>query len=289
MSDKEFIFSELGYTPSAEQWLIHQDLHRQRLVAGGERSGKSFLGVNDLFGSMYGMELIWLFGADYAETSQEYTYCIEAAAKLGILKFASKNYNPGEILLSTGTVIKTVSGTDVTKIGREAPDFILVCEAAKIDYEAYLRLNARLAQKRGELLMTGTFEGSVGWYPQMYALGQTPNEDIKSFSLPTWTNLAVFPQGREDPEILRQERLLPSDLFQERFAGVPCPPAGLVFDEFRLSHHVREIKPQGAVYLAVDPGYAGAYAVEVVQVDYMQALQLKCPSRLEHSPNIPYR
>jgi len=270
MSDKgepkEFIFDLLGYNPSVEQWWIHQDEHRQRLVAGGERSGKSFLGVNDLFGSMYGMELIWLFGADYSETSQEYLYCIDAAAKLGILKFASKNYNPGEIILSTGTIIRTVSGTDITKIGREAPDFILVCEAAKIDYEAYLRLNARLAQKRGDLLMTGTFEGSVGWYPQMYALGQTPNEDIKSFSLPTWTNLAVFPQGREDPEILRQERLLPSDLFQERFAGVPCPPAGLVFDEFRINHHVREIEPDGAVYLAVDPGYAGAYAVEAVQI-----------------------
>ena len=56
-------------------------------------------------------------------------------------------------------------------------------------------------------------------------------------------------------------------MFQERFAGVPCPPAGLVFDEFRLNHHVREIEPNGPVYLAVDPGYAGAYAVEAAQIN----------------------
>ncbi len=60
-----------------------------------------------------------------------------------------------------GTIIKTVSGKDITKIGREAPDYILVCEAAKIDYLTYLRLRARLAEKKGYLLMTGTFEGCL--------------------------------------------------------------------------------------------------------------------------------
>jgi hypothetical protein len=115
--------------------------------------------------------------------------------------------------------------------------------------------------------MTGTFEGSLGWYPEKFKEGQVPSNDFASFSIPTWSNLAIFPGGRQDPEILKLEREYPEEMFQERFGGVPCPPAGLVFKEFRTIHHVRETTiADGPVYLWIDPGYAGAYAVEVVQI-----------------------
>lgn len=274
--DKEFIFAKLGYKPSPEQWEIHLDPHRIRLVAGGERGGKSRVGAMDLLGSIAadggggGSELYWLYGADYGETSQEYFYLVDALTQLNIKKDASKNYNPGEIILSPPfkAVIKTVSGTDPTKIGREAPDGILVCEAAKIDYITYFRLQARLSEKRAWMLMTGTFEGSLGWYPELFQQGQIATDEFRSFSLPTWSNLAIFPGGRDDPEIKRQEAALPRELFDERFGGIPCPPMGLVFKEFRVTHHVKEldIVPDQPIYLWTDPGFAGAYAVEFVQI-----------------------
>ena len=267
--DKEYIFNLLGYSPSKEQWDAHLSPHREVLVAGGERGGKSKWLANDIFGSIFflGAKLVWLFGSDYQETSQEYGYCIENASRLGILQSASKNYNPGEIKLTIDCDIKTVSGTDVTKIGREAPDYIGACEAAKNDYITYLRLKARTAEKRAPLRLSGTFESSIGWYVERFNEGQSPNDSLKSISLPSWTNLVIFPGGREDPEIKRMEAELPEDLFMERFGGIPCPPTGLVFKEFRNTHHVREVELfEGPVYLWIDPGYAGAYAVEAVQI-----------------------
>src|SRR5690606_39648731 len=67
------------------------------------------------------------------------------------------------------------------------------------------------------IFFSGTFEGAYGWYADLWNRWQGPNDDGgKSFSLPTWTNRAVYPGGREDPEIKRQESLMPPDLFQER-------------------------------------------------------------------------
>ncbi|KKN76515.1 hypothetical protein LCGC14_0370240 [marine sediment metagenome] len=272
--DRFMVAEEIGLEPSALQSPILECTARERLVAGGERSGKSEIGADDMFGSIFALEaeLVWLFGADYGETSQEYQYTIRNAQKLGMLKSAKKQSNPGEIVLHDGehqgTIIKTVSGKDITKIGREAPDYILVCEAAKIDYLTYLRLRARLAEKKGYLLLTGTFESSLGWYPELFNLWQVPGADGVSFSMPSWSNLAKFKGGREDEEILRQERSMPSDLFKERFGGIPCPPYGLVFKEFRVTLHVGtyDYDPTLPVHIGVDPGYAGACAVEVVQI-----------------------
>ena len=269
-SDKEVIYKKLKYTPSPEQQKIHDDATRNRLVSGGERGGKSKLGAMELTGSIFADagNLYWLFGATYQETSQEYFYLTDNFNKLGLLASVTKVFNPGEIVLKTGTVIKTISGTDPRAIGREAPDGILVCEAAKIDYITFLRLTARCAEKRAWMLLTGTFEGSLGWYPEKFIEWQLPNVEGRSFSLPSWSNLVVFPGGRKDPEIIRQEKSLPKELFDERFGGVPCPPTGLVFKEFKVTHHVKDISINfnEPIYLAIDPGFAGAYAVEVVQV-----------------------
>ena len=283
--DKERIFQKLGYQPSKEQWGFHLAPQRERQGVGGERGGKSEMLANEIFGMMFWLnaKLIWLFGKDYDETSQEYNYCIRNAHALGLYRFASKNWNPGEIKLSTGCIIRTKSGQDITKIGKEAPDIIGGCEAAKLDYTTKLRLTARLAERRGYFIYTGTMEGSLGWYPEKFQEGKVPSEDFASFSIPSWSNLAIFPGGRQDPEILKLERELPEDLFKERFGGIPCPPAGLVFKEFKTTHHVRSIAemfditdihpnsavtaliPNVPVELCIDPGTAVAYAVLVVQ------------------------
>lgn len=269
--DRLYIIKNLlNINLSGEQEVIVRCPARKRLVAGGERGGKSRIGALDCIASIVplGAKLIWLYGNEYDETSMEYQYIIDDAHDLSIFKAARKNWNPGLIELDGGIIVKTVSGQDLTKIGREAPDYILVCEAAKISQMAYQRLGARLAEKRGFMLMTGTFEGSLGWYPELFQLWQVPGADGVSFSLPTWSNLAVFPGGRDDPEILAQERELPKEIFLERFGGVPCPPTGLVFKEFKVSHHVMplELDKNHPVYLWADPGYASAYAVEVVQI-----------------------
>ena len=84
----------------------------------------------------------------------------------------------------------------------------------------------------------------------------------------SWSNRHVYPDGLNDSEIQRLKNKYPEDYFKERFGGEPCPPKGLVFPEFRYLTHVREMEVQDKpVYLWIDPGYDGAYAVEVVQFD----------------------
>lgn len=270
-AQRNLIFEKLGYHPTPEQSPIHNSLARIRLVAGGERSGKSKSSANDLLGRFYEGKLYWLVAADYERTRAEYDYICDGLDKLQVHYNATKHVDPGEILIEGGFRIITKSAKDPRKLAMEAPDGILVCEASQIDYETYLRLRGRLAEKRGWMLMSGTFESSLGWYVEAYLRGLTLNdEDLVSFSLPTWSNTVIFPGGREDPEIKAIEAATSKEWFMERFGGVPTPPRGLVFTEFSNLIHTGkgdafEFDPTELVYIWIDPGYQHAYAVEVAQ------------------------
>lgn len=277
ISQKELFFNDAGYKPSKEQWAIHSDSHRIRLVGGGERGGKSRvcgmeLAPNflEVLGSSPKGGLFWVLADTYELTHEEFHYAVDALTKVKALRaehISMPKVGPWTVERG-GVRIVSRSLQDVLKIASEAPDGIILCEAAQAPWEAIPRLLARLAEKRGWMLMAGTFEGSLGWYAEKYNYYQVENpEGGKSFNMPSWSNLVIYPGGRNDPEILKQESIHSHEYFMERFAGEPCPPAGLVFNEFRVSIHVQECPVQDApIYLAIDPGYAGAYAVEFCQI-----------------------
>jgi len=133
-------------------------------------------------------------------------------------------------------------------------------------------------EKRGSILLTGTFEGSLGFFVDLWREWQKDNPlNGKSYSLPTWTNSYIFPEGQADPEFERL-RLAYADvpgLLEERCGGKPAPPMGLIFREFRherdeergLEPHVQDVPfiEHLPVWLAVDPGWSAPYAVVAVQ------------------------
>ena len=283
---KRRIFELLGYVPTEAQWLIHSDDSRLKQIVGGERAGKSkvnskefawryFLAMQDEKPHLY-----WLIANDYEGCRGEWEHIVEDMLKLDILAAPpTKNLDPGQILLKDGTQIVTKSARYPEKIATVAPDGILICEAAQIEYEVFLRCVARTAEKRGWLSMAGTFEEDdyIGWYRELFQLGQSHNTlGLKSFGLPTWSNTVIFPGGRNDPEILRQEAGMSKERFMERFGGEPSPRTGRVISDFANAIHVKEcpFDPSLSVELAVDPGYAGAYAVEVIQNkgEYLQVI-----------------
>lgn len=265
------IFKRIDYIPTPLQEPIHFSEARIRLIAGGERAGKSKLSANDATARMFVSPLMWYVAADYERTKAEFDYTCDNLDKMGIRFTSSKRVDPGEILVEGGFRIVTKSAKDPRKLAMEAPDGIVVCEASQIDFETYLRLRGRLAEKRGWMIMSGTFESSLGWYVEAYQRGLGINdEDMVSFSLPTWSNIHIFPGGRSDPEIISLERAMTREWFMERFGGVPTPPKGLVFNEFRQHIHVGvdkeyDLDPIGECYIWVDPGYATAYSVLVAQ------------------------
>ena len=265
---KRGLYDKLGFKATAGQLPLLEDDTRITLIAGGERAGKSRISTMKALPKLFTGDLFWLVGKEYSQCRAEWNYLVEDLSRLGILKSATKNIDPGVIVYLENKRIVTLPTSQPEKIATEAPDGIIACEAAQIDYEAYLRLKGRLGEKRAWMIMSGTYESSLGWYPEHFIRWQAPNnEEAKSFSLPSWSNTVIYPGGRQDKEILSFERECTTERFSERYGGVPCPPSGKAVPEFSNGIHVGDydFDPELPVSLWIDPGYAGAYAVEVVQ------------------------
>ena len=271
----DFLFSKIGFEPTPMQQPIVECKKRFILVAGGEQAGKSMIASKFLISRFMQDQkendepgLYWLVAADYERTRAEFEYLVEDFGKLGVLADSTKRVDPGRIVLGNGVRIETKSAKDPRTLAMKAPNGIIGCEASQLDLESFHRLRGRCAPKRGWLFLAGTFEGSLGWYPQLYQTWQHGTSDEQSFSLPSYSNRHLYPGGRKDPEILKLKALASDEFFMERIEGIPTPPQGLVFGEFRADIHISEdakwMKGE-PVQLWMDPGYAGAYAVQVVQ------------------------
>lgn len=267
-----YLFDKVGFNPTAEQRRILDSPYRFTLVAGGEQAGKSLMASKYLlsrFAETEGKGLFWLVAADYERTRAEFEYLVDDFARLGLLKEASKRVDPGHLVLADGTRIETKSAKDPRTLAMRAPNGILGCEASQLDLETFYRLRGRCAPKRGWLFLSGTFEGSLGWYPQMFtAWANGADKDARAYSLPSYTNIHLYPGGATDPEILRLRDFSSDDFYMERIEGKPSPPQGLVFPEFRPDAHIADVEYEKdvPVHLWMDPGYAGAYAIEAIQV-----------------------
>lgn len=222
-------------------------------------------------------KLFWIVAANYELCRPEFNYTIDFLGSLGAFNstrdISSPKVGKASATTKTGEFIETKTADDVRKLAAVAPDGIVIAEAAQCDYDAYLRCIGRTAERRGWVLLSGTFEGSLSYYADKYTEWSNPHnlEGGISYSLPSWGNPYIYPLGRDDPEILRLEALYKpvEGLFEERCGAVPVPPIGLVFREFRHSVHVTEKSryyPGRPVYLAVDPSAGGnPYSVLAVQ------------------------
>jgi len=267
----EYIYEKVDFAPTDAQLPIINSRKRFILVAGGEQAGKSLVASKYLLARLLEINdkgLYWLVAADYERTRAEFEYLVEDFSSLGVLSEASKRVDPGRLVLADGTRIETKSAKDPRTLAMRAPDGIIGCEASQLDIQTFYRMRGRCAPKRGWMFLSGTFEGSLGWYPQMHTAWTIPTDEEESFSLPSYTNTHLYPGGLEDPEIQRLKRDSSDDFFMERIEGVPSPPEGLVFGEFRPNLHIADVKWSvgDPVHIWMDPGYAGAYAVMIVQI-----------------------
>jgi len=270
---KKDVWHQRGYLPLPEQREIHLDSHRLKCIAGGWRASKSVTTAEeaspwlllDLPNAVY-----WIVGPDYQQARPEFKYLVDGWDGSGLVSEVSMPQN-GSCRFETvfGASVVTRSSVKEKRLGGQAPDGILMVEAAQQTYEAFLTLRGRVAEKRAPLILSGTFEHGKTWYSDLWDSWQTDNlDDGRSFSIPTWRNTYIFPGGRQDPEIKALEATFPPDVFQERFGAEPCPPATLVFKEFSHIAHVKACPFKDAydVQLWIDPGWAGAYAVLAVQL-----------------------
>jgi len=267
-----------GYDPpyDGQHVILYVD-RRMILVAGGERAGKSYVSAEFMVTRVPYGRLFWIVADNYELARPEFNYAIDMLGSLGAIEsnrdISTPKVGKATARLKTGQYIETKTADDVRKLAAVAPDGVIIAEAAQCPYEAFLRCVGRVAETRGWLLMSGTFEGSLSWYAEKYTEWRVPGnlEGGIAFSLPSWGNTYVYPGGRNDPEILRLEAIYSRvpGLFEERCGATPVPPVGLVFRTFRSSVHVRDdvgYDPKYPVYLTVDPSSGGnPYSVLAVQ------------------------
>ena len=154
--DRKAILQGIGLDTWVEQEVILDHPARIKLVAGGERAGKSFLGALSIISKLDEFEdgdIVWLVARDYERTRAEWNYLTDILHRLGFLVKQTKRLDPGVMTVACGTSetpgtfeIKTKSAQDHRSLAMEAPRMIVACEASQIDHESFLRLRGRIAE-----------------------------------------------------------------------------------------------------------------------------------------------
>ena len=273
------------FVPQPEHWPPLLSDSRFGLIAGGEGGGKSRVGAQDTFARTQPNRLYWLVAKQYDLTEREFEYLYHLYSAVGALKDARGPTKEGWTIelqgVFEGAQVRARTVDDARKIAGHSPSGIMACEAAQLTEEAALKLvsrvNRRVAGELGWLWFTGTFEGAYDWYHAWHEQWQADGALGESFSMPSWANRVMYPEGRHDPAIQELESAMPRNRFMERHAGVPVPPATLVHQEFHPKVHVGRVPFQPArssgdtkvrwpVELWMDPGHQ-VYAVYAVQRD----------------------
>lgn len=257
-------------TTSYGQAEIHADESRIKQITGGVRAGKSKVTAMDSPEDLRIKDgLMWIVGPDYEQTKPEFKYIMQGLSALGMIdgKPSIPERGPQSLVTVDGFRIQTKSSDDLETLASFAPDKILIVEAGQQEHGVIQKAAERALEKNAKIIINGTLEKSMAWYAEKWEEWSGPNdEDARSFSLPSWSNTVIFPEGRTDPKIKALEAVLSPEIFLERCAAIPCKPSGLVFPEFDRKRHVRRIdfNPALPVELAIDPA-THTYAIEAVQ------------------------
>jgi hypothetical protein len=279
------LWALIGFNPSQLQVPFFHSEAGVRVIYGGWRAGKSFLSVMALIGYLVfwknvkrtdGLSgLIWIIGPDYKQAEMEFNYFEQVCRKLGILADVSKPARDSWVLNTvTGWRIETRSSVRLASLGSFTLDAVIIAEANQHEESVLAWAMSRLAETGGPLILSGTLEDGNPWYPELSRKYPSfPNSaDLEWFSLPTWANPTFT--GEDDPMLRRIKHLVPWNVWLIKYAGIPAPPIGAVWSEFRKQPgdvfdpdgkprsiepicHVwegAEYDPRREVFLAVDPG-----------------------------------
>lgn len=286
---------ERGIRLHGAQERIIKDRYRFQKVDGGVRGGKSFVGADKIY-----IDVRWQFerllkanGAEGLATCDLLwgvvgpTYDQAEAEMTHLDRLLTEGKIPHELHQPTNqrwritfpfctAEVHTLTGADVTKLASKAYRGLVLAEAAKLIYAAYVAARNRVVETGGWVLMEGTFEETKGpWYALLTERWKRPNEAGVRYALPSWDNLVIFPGGSDDPKIQVERDALTPDEFNERYGGEAKRPQHVAIPEADERWHVvrrypsfgTSFDPDLPVFLGIDPGTAHAYAVIAVQFE----------------------
>lgn len=213
---KKQIYSLMEYTPLPKMEEVHKSTALHRIVAGGNRSGKSYMAAWDIIPYLLWHDTSgWIVSDNYDMADevrqkivgflQERLDFEESPREAGLepyeYYYSSKNH---KLVMPTGSTLQLKSAESPDSMHAVPLDWILVDEAALLPYILYdTRLVPRLADTGGWIMSIGTFEWLQGeWFEEYYDIGRSENDlGIKSWHHPTSDNYHVYTaQGGETKE-----------------------------------------------------------------------------------------
>jgi hypothetical protein len=271
-------FHRIGYLPNPTQFKIHRSAATVLQIVGAEGGGKSYVTAGEVAACVPWSNLIYLVGQTYDNAHAEFDYLVESLSGLNAVEpgqVSQPKHGVWQMTTRTGCHIITLSverGAAAVIAKGQQPDIIVLCEGGRINSESVLfAATRRVTRMHGRVILAGTLWDNHGWYAKMVDTLKKPGNawQGETFSLPAWTNTYLYPGGRDDPEILRLEKILPPDEFARTVAAERLPGKALVFgNTFDYDVHFADVPYQEdkKVTLWVDPGYfPSVYAVLAVQ------------------------
>lgn len=281
---KDKWFEETGYRPHPGQLPVHYDNTRNRVLSNGRRWGKTMFGGKEIECSAFvknwrGEPMRgWIIGPEYTDAEKEFRIVYDTFKKLGIDQISSKflnNTENGNMHIQTrwGFDLQCRSARHPESLVGEGLDLVLLAEAGRHRRRTFTEyVRPALSDKRGISIMTGVPEDAseqslLYWG---YHRGKDPTKlQWRSWRMPSWTNTAVFPGGRTDPEILEAEDDLTEDEFRRQYGGEFILRRGRVMKEWDDEIHIAEVNYRRdlPLYAAVDFGYTNDWVWLWIQHD----------------------
>lgn len=276
--DKKALFEKIGYNPHRGQQEFHYNGARFKIACCGRRYGKSTMAARDMIPELFVPDrTFWIVGPTYDLGEKEFRIIWnDVMVGLGLAKDKriKKSYNRRSgtmyIEFPWNTRIEVRSADHPENLVGESLDGVIMAEAAKHKRDTWEKfIRPSLADKQGFATFCTTPEGH-NWLFDVYMLGQdSAFPDYASWRMPSWENTAVFPLGREDPEIKVLEATMSPEWFAQEIGAEFTSFVGKIYPEFDERLHVQRIEynPAWENYMFFDWGFVNPMAALDVMID----------------------
>jgi len=274
--DRDVLFERIEYTPhSDEQWQIHNSTARFCIPCCGRRFGKSQATGHKMTEKMFVPETMnWIVGPTYKLGEKEFRVVWDDFKRLNLLDKCRKAYNKvqGNMFIQTpwDSRLEVVSAEKQESLVGEGLNHVIMSEAAKHKMSTWqMYIEPALSDRRGSADFPSTPQG-FNWYKGLFDMGKHPGfPEYNSWRFPTWTNTAMFPEGEDDPEMIRIKSQVSEQYWLQEYAAEFTTFAGQIYPEFNEEVHLRDLpyQPAWRNYQAWDFGFNDPTVVLDIMVD----------------------
>lgn len=284
-------FGKVRYSPHIMQTRTHEagGEHRFRVVDAGRRTGKSVIGGHELTHAALIAQAMkaslepkglrheyWIVGPEYSDAEKEFRVLYNDLVHLQAPFDKPGTYYDAvggnmHISLFEGRFqVHAKSAKYPQTLVGEGLKGVILAEAAKLKESVWTKyIRPTLADYRGWALMTSTPEGK-NWFYRAWMNGQNPqNKEWWSIKAPSWTNEIVFPDGRQDSEILEMEASMSTEKFKQEIGAEFTEFVGGVFKDYDEETVVGNApyNPRWPLVIATDYGFTNPNVALFIQWD----------------------